>query len=159
MSTKTQSTAASAAEIAELRSEVSSLAGLVKELISSRKSTAQPKAEKANSKPIVTVAQVKALSAEDFDTLRYSLVVTNGDEKVLERNAKGQKQYKLVKGAERSWYMGLKGLASTLHRGDEISEEIAEGKERSQMSFAQDILSQMQTAKFINLRQPKAAKA
>lgn len=156
MQTKTKS--ASAAEVAELRSEVSSLVGLVKELISSRKSTAQPKAGKAAaSKPIITVAQVKALTAEDFDTLRYSLVVTNGDEKVLERNAKGQKQYKLVKGAKRSWYMGLKGLASTLHRGAEISEETAEGRERSQMEFAQDILSQMQTAGFIKLNQPKAS--
>ncbi len=154
LSTKTQSTAASIAELVKL---VSSLAQEVKDLKTNQ--SVKPSASKkaAASKITVTVAQVKALSAEDLDTLRYSLVETKGDEKVLERNSKGQKQYKLVSKADRAWYMGLKGLAATLHRGDSISETIGDGRERSQMTFAQDLLSQMTAADFIKLRQPKAA--
>lgn len=107
-------------------------------------------------KVTVSEAQIAKLTAEDFETLRYSLVETDGDGgKVLERNAKGARQYRLVKGAERSWYMGLKGLEATLRRGDEISDEVGEGKERSQMDFARDILSQMTTAGFMRLKATK----
>ncbi len=155
MQTRTKS--ATASEVAELRSTVSELSQLVRQLITAKPSKASGESKPKASKITVTIAQVKALSAEDFNTLRYSLVLTNADgSKKLERNSKGQKQYALVPKAQRAWYMGLKGLAIAA-AGEGINETVAEGKDRSQMEFAQDLLSQMTAAGFIKLRQPKAA--
>ena len=150
------------AEVAALTSLVTDLVGIVKELRSApvqEVSAVAPKGKKSAVK--VSIAAIRNLTSAHFNTLRYSLVVTDGVQAngkpkfVLDKESNG---YKLVKGSQRSWYMGLKGLAAATAEGS-ISEIVAEGKKRSQMDFAQDLLSEMQAEGFCKINEPTVAKA
>lgn len=144
---RTKQTAKPTDEIAELKAIV---AGLTEQL-SKLTSKGAVKAAKQEVEVTVTEAEINALNAEDWDTLRYLVVERDDDGNfVLERNQKGTKQYKLVKNAQRRWYMVCRGFAQTLQRGNELSDE--------QVTLGQEVLSEMKAAGFLGNKanSPKA---
>lgn len=139
------------ASVATLTSLVTDLVGEVKKLKASPSSKGKAKASKKAKELSVSEAQIRALTADHFKTLKYSVVEKDSDGENLVKD----NQYVLVDGAEYAWYRGLKGLEASMRKNGEISTE-PNDKGRSQMDFAREILSEMVDGGFCKLGKAKA---
>jgi hypothetical protein len=104
----------------------------------------------------VSAEAVGRFTREHWHTLRFAMVVGGADKPTLRKDRKG---YALVKGANPAWYMACKGFENTLRSREENSLPIElsaepNSKGRSQVQYAQEILTAMVEGGFID---PKSA--
>jgi len=150
----TRTKAATAAEVAELRSGLSELTSLFKAFVQGQAQPAQSEPEAASARKgnvKVSAAQIQVLGEADFETLKYSLVVhdrvgANGKPKLRVKDG----QYVVVPKAQQTWYVGLKGLEASMRKNGTLG-TTPNSKGRTQIQFARELFSEMASAGFCKL--------
>lgn len=107
----------------------------------------------------VSVEAVKRFNREHWRALRFAMVVGGEENPKLRTDRKG---YALVKNADPKWYMACKGFENTLRSREEneLPVELSaepNDKGRSQIMYAQETLSAMVEAGFIDKNSPLIA--
>jgi hypothetical protein len=129
------------------------LTTLVRSLVQGQAQPAQSEPEAAATREgaKVSAAQIAILTEGDFETLKYSLVVhdgegANGKPKLRVKDG----QYVLVPKAQQSWYVGLKGLEASMRKNGALG-TTPNSKGRTQIQFARELFGEMSAAGFVKL--------